>query len=136
MSKATNSSFITRPGEARPTRSNAAAARAARVLAHPECVERAVREVEAEAHGLAREPGQIGRAVPTHLPLRAVAADRAAIGAREWRDDLSGFVEHLDGELSVRCGDIHEKVAAVEDNRARRQRAAFRARVQRGEAVS
>src|SRR6516164_8332599 len=71
---------IGKAGEARPARRDVAVARPRRLGTHPEGVQLAVRQVEAEVHHLARHLSQVGGAFPAYPLQRLVGANGHTVG--------------------------------------------------------
>src|SRR3954454_20645467 len=73
---------ILQPRESRPACRDVAVTRPRLLRADPEGVEFAIAQVEAETHGLPRQPRQVA-SLPRHLGPRAVLAHRHALVARQ-----------------------------------------------------
>src|SRR5262249_50079490 len=104
---------IRRPGEPRPPRRDVAVTGPRLLRADPEGVQLAAPEVEAEAHGLPRQPRQVGP-LPRHRGPRAVAAHRHAAVARQPGDAFAVLAEHLGAQLATLGRDVDEQVLAPE----------------------
>src|SRR5262245_1418654 len=87
-------------GEAWSAGGDIAVARAARIAADPERVERAILDVESESHWTIGDCGQVGRAVPHDASAGAVATNRHAGRARVRHDRVAVDVENLRAQFA------------------------------------
>src|SRR5215475_2406027 len=101
-------------GEAWSAGGDIAVARAARIAADPELVERAILDAEPESHWTIGDCGQVGRAVPHDASAGAVPANRHAGRARVRRDGVALLVEDFHAHLAGGSGEVHEQMLSAE----------------------